>query len=213
MRSARCWRRPLRKSCVGSFRKGRRRPSLVSINLHAETPSVSLTGLLQCVGRLEALWSVGVATSEHGWTYPQPSSRLRILGLVHPFLGRSAVSNDLQLDDQVRVCFVSHSLIVGDILYNLRSCLDHLVHQLIVTNTGAHAYIRRADQRESPRAFRHGHRGVSNPPGRGRGRHPFQTGGLLTPPLAAGTASADQRPAQSAVLRNAPAIHWKWLAS
>lgn len=32
---------------------------------------------------------------------------------------------------------VSHSLIVGDILYNLRSCLDHLVHQLIVANTGA----------------------------------------------------------------------------
>jgi len=31
---------------------------------------------------------------------------------------------------------VSHSLIVGDILYNLRSCLDHLVHQLIVANTG-----------------------------------------------------------------------------
>ena len=32
---------------------------------------------------------------------------------------------------------VSHSLIVGDILYNLRSCLDHLVHQLIVANTSA----------------------------------------------------------------------------
>lgn len=32
---------------------------------------------------------------------------------------------------------VSHSLIVGDILYNLRSSLDHLVHQLIVANTGA----------------------------------------------------------------------------
>jgi hypothetical protein len=32
---------------------------------------------------------------------------------------------------------VSHSLIVDDILYNLRSCLDHLVHQLIVANTGA----------------------------------------------------------------------------
>lgn len=74
---------------------------------------VSLTGLLQCVGRLEALWSVGVATSEHGWTYPQPSSRLRILGLVHPFLGRSAVSNDLQLDDQVRVCFVTGPNMAG----------------------------------------------------------------------------------------------------
>lgn len=38
---------------------------------------------------------------------------------------------------KVQVPPVSHSLIVGDILYNLRSCLDHLVHQLIVANTGA----------------------------------------------------------------------------
>jgi DNA mismatch repair ATPase MutS len=72
-----------------------------------------LTQLLQCVGKLEALWSVGVATSEHGWTYPQPSSRLRILGLFHPFLGRDAVSNDLQLDDQVRVCFVTGPNMAG----------------------------------------------------------------------------------------------------
>jgi len=31
---------------------------------------------------------------------------------------------------------VAHSIIVGDVLYNLRSCLDHLVHQLIVAHTG-----------------------------------------------------------------------------
>ena len=74
---------------------------------------VSLTSLLQCVGRLEALWSVGVATSEHGWTYPRPSSRLRADGLFHPFLGRNAVSNDLHLDDQVRVCFVTGPNMAG----------------------------------------------------------------------------------------------------
>lgn len=31
---------------------------------------------------------------------------------------------------------VAHSIIVGDVLYNLRSCLDHLVHQLILAHTG-----------------------------------------------------------------------------
>jgi hypothetical protein len=31
---------------------------------------------------------------------------------------------------------VAHSIIVGDVLYNLRSCLDHVVHQLIVAHTG-----------------------------------------------------------------------------
>jgi hypothetical protein len=30
---------------------------------------------------------------------------------------------------------VAHSIVVGDVLYNLRSCLDHLVHQLIVAHT------------------------------------------------------------------------------
>jgi hypothetical protein len=83
---------------------------------------------------------------------------------------------------------------------------------LLRVRTGQHAYIRRADHSENHRAFRHGHRGVSNPPGRGRCRHPAQTGGLLTPPLTAQAASADQRTAQSAVRRNGPSIHWKWLA-
>ena len=31
---------------------------------------------------------------------------------------------------------VAHSIIVGDVLYNLRSCLDHLVHQLILALCG-----------------------------------------------------------------------------
>lgn len=81
--------------------------------LARENARSSLARLLQCVGRLEALWSVGVATSEHGWTYPRPSSRLRAVGLYHPFLGRSAVSNDLRLDDRVRVCFVTGPNMAG----------------------------------------------------------------------------------------------------
>ena len=72
-----------------------------------------LTRLLDCLGRLEALWSVGVATLEHGWTYPRPSSRLRASGLFHPFLGHDAVANDLHLDDRVRVCFVTGPNMAG----------------------------------------------------------------------------------------------------
>ena len=73
----------------------------------------SLTRLLDCLGRVEALWSVGVATAEHGWTYPQFSSRLRVSGLFHPFLGRDSVANDIALDRQVRVCFVTGPNMAG----------------------------------------------------------------------------------------------------
>lgn len=73
----------------------------------------SLVRLLQCAGRVEALWSVGVATTEHGWTYPRPSSQLRAVGLYHPFLGRSAVAYDLHLDDRVRVCFITGPNMAG----------------------------------------------------------------------------------------------------
>jgi DNA mismatch repair ATPase MutS len=73
----------------------------------------SLVRLLQCAGRVEALWSIGVATTEHGWTYPRPASQLRAAGLYHPFLGRTAVPNDLTLDDQVRVCFITGPNMAG----------------------------------------------------------------------------------------------------
>jgi DNA mismatch repair ATPase MutS len=72
-----------------------------------------LETLLQCIGRIEALWSIAAATSEHGWTYPRPASRLRITGLWHPLLGREAVRNDLDLDVQVRVCFVTGPNMAG----------------------------------------------------------------------------------------------------
>ena len=42
----------------------------------------------------------------------------------------------------------------------------------------------------------HGHRGVSNPSGRGSGRCPVQTGGLLTPAQTERTASAGLRTRQ-----------------
>ena len=81
--------------------------------LARERAKPSLQRLLQCLGTLEALWSMGVATVEHGWTYPRPSSRLRASGLFHPFLGRDAVANDLHIDDRVRVCFVTGPNMAG----------------------------------------------------------------------------------------------------
>lgn len=77
------------------------------------TAKAELERLLTSVGHLEALWSIGVATSEHGWTYPRPSTRMRADGLYHPFIGTSAVANDLHLDDQTRVCFVTGPNMAG----------------------------------------------------------------------------------------------------
>jgi DNA mismatch repair protein MutS len=72
-----------------------------------------LTSLLHCMGEVEALWSLAAATREHGWTYPRPSSRFRAIGLFHPFLGRQAVANDLDMDGRVRVCFVTGPNMAG----------------------------------------------------------------------------------------------------
>ncbi len=86
---------------------------LVFDQLARDTAKSSLVSLLECAGKVEALWSVGVAATEHGWTYPRPSSQLRAVGLYHPFLGRSAVPNDLTLDDHVRVCFITGPNMAG----------------------------------------------------------------------------------------------------
>jgi DNA mismatch repair protein MutS len=72
-----------------------------------------LIRLLEGVGTAEAMWSLAVATAEHGWTYPSPSSRLWVSGLRHPFLGPESVPNDLHLDDGVRVCFVTGPNMAG----------------------------------------------------------------------------------------------------
>jgi hypothetical protein len=42
----------------------------------------NLVRLLQRAGKVEALWRVGVATIEHGWTYPRPSSQLQAVGSI-----------------------------------------------------------------------------------------------------------------------------------
>ncbi len=72
-----------------------------------------LTAVVDLVGTLEAMWSLAVATVEHRWSYPQPGSRFSVRGLVHPFLGEQSVSNDLTLDDSVRVCFVTGPNMAG----------------------------------------------------------------------------------------------------
>lgn len=96
------------------FSLSRRSASVVAFDQHARGAArTSLVRLLRCTGRVEALWSVGVATTEHGWTYPRPSSQLRAVGLYHPFLGRSAVTNDLHLDHRIRVCFITGPNMAG----------------------------------------------------------------------------------------------------
>jgi DNA mismatch repair ATPase MutS len=72
-----------------------------------------LTDLLGCLGTVEAMWSLSVATVEHGWSYPRPASRLAAAGLVHPFLVQNAIRNDLDLEQEVRVCFVTGPNMAG----------------------------------------------------------------------------------------------------
>lgn len=59
------------------------------------------------------MWSFGVAAAEHGWPYPRPAAQLRAVGLVHPFLGRGAIGNDLHLGGETRVCFVTGPNMAG----------------------------------------------------------------------------------------------------
>jgi DNA mismatch repair ATPase MutS len=72
-----------------------------------------LIELVEAIGEVDAMWSLAAATAEHGWSYPVPGSRFRIDGLFHPFLGAHAVANDLHLDDDVRVCFVTGPNMAG----------------------------------------------------------------------------------------------------
>lgn len=72
-----------------------------------------LMEIVSCIAAIEAMWSVGVATKEHLWSYPTPGTRLRATGLYHPFLGSGAVSNDIDLDAAVRVCFVTGPNMAG----------------------------------------------------------------------------------------------------
>lgn len=50
--------------------------------------------------------SLGLATTEHGWSYPTFGDSLAIKGLFHPLLAAS-IPNDVVTDDVVRLAFVS----------------------------------------------------------------------------------------------------------
>jgi DNA mismatch repair protein MutS len=82
-------------------------------HLAREGGKQQVTALVQLLGRVEAAWSLGTATLENGWIYPQPANRLRVVGLRHPFLGPEGVPNDLELGDRVRVCFVTGPNMAG----------------------------------------------------------------------------------------------------
>ena len=72
-----------------------------------------VSNLVECMGKVEALWSVASATVEHGWSYPRPASRLAVRGLFHPFLGPHSVRNDLEIAQDVRVGFVTGPNMAG----------------------------------------------------------------------------------------------------
>jgi DNA mismatch repair protein MutS len=72
-----------------------------------------ISGLIECLGKVESLWSVATATLEHGWSYPRPAKRLAVRGLFHPFLGPLSVRNDLDIARDVRVGFVTGPNMAG----------------------------------------------------------------------------------------------------
>jgi DNA mismatch repair protein MutS len=89
------------------------RPGLRAFDQIARGRTSVLPAVVQFLATVEAMWSLGAATAEHGWSYPQPSGRLRAVGLFHPFLGAGAVPNDLLLNDTTRVCFVTGPNMAG----------------------------------------------------------------------------------------------------
>jgi DNA mismatch repair ATPase MutS len=72
-----------------------------------------ISALVECLGKVEALWSIATATVEHGWSYPRPAARLAVRGLFHPFLGPRSVRNDLDIAPDVRVGFVTGPNMAG----------------------------------------------------------------------------------------------------
>jgi DNA mismatch repair ATPase MutS len=77
------------------------------------TGKPALAELIDLAGALEAMWSLGVSTVEHRWTYPRLGSRFSVRGLAHPVLGERSVANDLTLDEAVRVCFLTGPNMAG----------------------------------------------------------------------------------------------------
>ena len=77
------------------------------------TGKPQLARLIDALGDLEAMWSLAAATIEHGWTYPTVGTQLRVTGLRHPFLERTAVTNDLGFAADQRVCFLTGPNMAG----------------------------------------------------------------------------------------------------
>jgi DNA mismatch repair protein MutS len=98
------------------LRLGRRQSAAALVafdRLARGTGKQVLTAIIDLGGTVEAMWSLGVATVEHGWAYPRLGSGFSVRTLVHPFLGEQSVSNDLTLDGSVRVCFVTGPNMAG----------------------------------------------------------------------------------------------------
>src|SRR5688572_24241018 len=88
-----------------------------------------ILALIDCLGLVEAMWSLAAATAEHGWSYPRPGSRLSAKGLFHPFLGDAAVRNDVALGEEVRVYAVTEPNMAGKSTFlKARAAPRHLAH-------------------------------------------------------------------------------------
>jgi DNA mismatch repair protein MutS len=72
-----------------------------------------LADVIDCIGIVDAMLSLSIATIEHGWSYPRPGSGFKATGLVHPFIKDQAVPNDVHFDERVRVCFVTGPNMAG----------------------------------------------------------------------------------------------------
>jgi DNA mismatch repair protein MutS len=99
----------LKHLAADSSRSGR----LAFDRLARQEAAPLLTGLIECLGTIEAIVSLAMATRECRWIYPRPASRLRVSGLVHPFHGDAGTKTTLDLDADVRVCFVTGPNMAG----------------------------------------------------------------------------------------------------
>jgi DNA mismatch repair protein MutS len=98
------------------LRLGRKRSikSLVALDQLARGRAKALlSDLVACVATIEAIGSTAAATVEHGWSYPVPGCQLLVNRLRHPFLDQHGVPNDLQLNADTHVCFVTGPNMAG----------------------------------------------------------------------------------------------------
>jgi DNA mismatch repair ATPase MutS len=73
-----------------------------------------LEDLVRQLAETEAMWSLGAATGEYGWSYPSVSSgACSARGLAHPFLGQHGIPNDITIDPATRVCFLTGPNMAG----------------------------------------------------------------------------------------------------